>query len=59
MDNSAFTERSGDELANILRELAKKVENVYDFADAFDGNLRAYDSNGNIVGGLQVFTERE
>ncbi len=47
MDNAAFTDNPGDELARILRDLAKHVENG-------DTGRPLMDSNGNRVGMFEV-----
>jgi len=57
MDNAAF-ENPGLELAQILRDLANKVENS-DFADEYDRNLSLRDMNGNTVGQLKVTGRRD
>jgi hypothetical protein len=51
MDNAAFTDDPGAELARILRELARVTER--------DGphNRRAMDANGNQVGQMDMTTD--
>ena len=45
-DNAAFADYPGEEIAQILKDLADKVE---DYAD-FDFEFTLRDSNGNKVG---------
>ena len=45
-ENSAFAEFKGEEVARILRGLA-------DYAEEKDFNTPAFDSSGNIVGGME------
>ena len=51
MDNAAFEEINGAELARILRELASVVEDVHLTAGHYK---RVGDSNGNKVGQFVV-----
>jgi hypothetical protein len=51
MDNAAFDETPGDEVARILREAADAVQGLGDFL-WFGMNLR--DLNGNTVGEAKV-----
>jgi len=47
MDNAAFTDDPGAELARILRDLAKHIENG-------DTGRRLMDGNGNRVGEFTI-----
>jgi hypothetical protein len=51
MDNAAFEDAPGSELARILRRLAKAVDG-HDFDPRDSGKL--YDINGNTVGSFTV-----
>lgn len=51
MDNAAFGDTPASELARILRDLAKHIENG-------DTDRRLMDSNGNRVGAFEI-TEDE
>lgn len=55
MDNAAFTENKGSELARILSLLAGYVSNYEDLAVSEGCKLR--DINGNIVGSYRVTEE--
>lgn len=46
-DNAAFEETPASEIARILRDAAKRVE---DDADGLDERAPLYDANGNKVG---------
>ena len=53
MNNAAFTEGvKGYELANVLMELARKVREHPGLTIGY--SLKAYDSNGNVVGKLEI-----
>jgi hypothetical protein len=47
MDNAAFEDAPGYELARILRELAGKLDG---YGAAKDTTIRLMDANGNTVG---------
>lgn len=48
MDNAAFTDSPASELARILRDLARRIE---DFGDT---ERRLMDTNGNHVGDFKI-----
>ena len=54
MDNAAFVENPGYELARILRDLADRVECADSFENEYDSTMSARDFNGNRVGELKV-----
>ena len=60
MDNAAFEEAAGAELAEILREVARRIEHLdrtsfEAYASVGSGRLdRVRDGNGNTVGSVEV-----
>ena len=52
MDNAAFTDNNGGELARILRKLADRLEGG-DYFDDDESGL-CMDANGNRVGGWTI-----
>ena len=52
-DNSAFDEQPATEIARILREVAKRVE------ENGDGDGKIFDANGNAIGRFYTRGNRE
>ncbi len=55
MDNAAFTDNSGAEVARILREFADRSEDETD--SSWDNTYSLRDINGNKVGTAEIETD--
>ena len=54
-DNAAF-EDNVDEVSDILHKLSERVKVNRESLDLLCGDLKIYDSNGNAVGYMKMFT---